>query len=311
MTRKYAITGGAGFIGSNLAEALADGNEVVVVDDLSSGRRENLAGQNVDLVEGSILDLDLLKEAFEGCACVFHQAAVASVQRSVEDPIFTSRVGVEGTLNVLVAARDAGAEKVIFASSAAVYGDSPILPKREDMRAEPKSPYAAGKLAGEGFCMAFNEVYGMRNVVLRYFNVYGPRQDPSSEYSAVIPKFVSAHLAGIAPVIYGDGEQTRDFVYVKDVVRANILASKGSVPGVYNIASGTRTSLNELSGFVKEITGSKVEAAYSQARAGDIRDSVAEVKRARKIGYSPKFTLEEGLRSMIEYSSTRIKPVVV
>ncbi len=301
MTRKYAITGGAGFIGSNLAEALADGNEVVVVDDLSAGRKENLAGQNVDLVEGSILDLDLLKEAFEGCACVFHEAAIASVQRSVEDPIFTSRVGVEGTLNVLVAARDAGAEKVIFASSAAVYGDTPALPKREDMRPEPKSPYAAGKLAGEGFCIAFNEVYGMRNVVLRYFNVYGPRQDPNSEYAAVIPKFVSAYLAGDAPLIFGDGEQTRDFVYVKDVVRANILASKGCVPGVYNIASGTRTSLNELSRLVKEITGSKVEAAYSKARAGDIRDSVADIGLAEEIGYSPSYTMEEGLRDAIRW----------
>lgn len=311
MTRKFAITGGAGFIGSNLAEALADGNEVVVVDDLSAGRRENLAGLEVELVEGSILDLDLLRGAFEGCDCVFHEAAVASVQRSVEDPIFTSRVGVEGTLNVLVAARDAGAEKVVFASSAAVYGDSPLLPKREDMRPEPKSPYAAGKLAGEGFCAAFNEVYGMRNVVLRYFNVYGPRQDPASEYAAVIPKFVSMCLAGKAPVIFGDGEQTRDFVYVKDVVRANILASKGCVPGVYNIASGKGTSLNELSGLVKKITESKVEAVYSQARAGDIRDSVADVKRAKGIGFHPKFTLEEGLRRMIEYSSTKIKPAVV
>jgi Nucleoside-diphosphate-sugar epimerases len=208
MTKKYAITGGAGFIGSNLAEALAAGNEVVVVDDLSAGRKENLAGQNVTFVEGSILDLDLLKEAFEGCDCVFHEAAIASVQRSVEDPIQTSRVGVEGTLNVLVAARDAGAEKVVFASSAAVYGDSPILSKREDMRPEPKSPYAASKLAGEGFCAAFNEVYGMKNVVLRYFNVYGPRQDPNCEYAAVIPKFVSAYLAGDAPLIFGDGEQT-------------------------------------------------------------------------------------------------------
>jgi UDP-glucose 4-epimerase len=311
MTRKYAITGGAGFIGSNLAEALADGGEVVVVDDLSAGRRENLAGQNVDLVEGSILDLELLREAFEGCDCVFHEAAVASVQRSVEDPISTSRVGVEGTLNVLVAARDAGAGRVVFASSAAVYGDSPILPKREDMRPEPKSPYAVSKLAGEGFCAAFNEVYGMRNVILRYFNVYGPRQDPNSEYAAVIPKFVSAHLAGIAPVIYGDGEQTRDFVYVKDVVRANILASKGCVPGVYNIASGTRTSLNELSGIIKEITGSKTEPIYSDARAGDIRDSVADVKKARKIGFQPEYALEEGLRGMVEYSSTKIKPAVV
>lgn len=304
MTRKYAITGGAGFIGSNLAEALADGNEVVVVDDLSAGRRENLAGQNVTFVEGSILDLDLLKEAFEGCACVFHEAAVASVQRSVEDPISTSRVGVEGTLNVLVAARDVGAEKVVFASSAAVYGDSPLLPKREDMRPEPKSPYAVSKLAGEGYCIAFNEVYGMRNVVLRYFNVYGPRQDPASEYSAVIPKFVSAYLASEAPVIFGDGEQTRDFVYVRDVVRANILAGEGSVPGVYNIASGTRTSLNELSGLVKKITGSKVEAMYSQARAGDIRDSMADITKAEEMGYSPEYSLKRGLQRMVEYQAS-------
>ena len=303
MTKKYAITGGAGFIGSNLAEALADGNEVVVVDDLSAGRRENLAGLDVELVEGSILDLALLRGAFEGCACVFHEAAVASVQRSVEDPIQTSRVGVEGTLNVLVAARDVGAEKVVFASSAAVYGDSPLLPKREDMRPEPKSPYAVSKLAGEGFSLAFNEVYGMRNVVLRYFNVYGPRQDPASEYAAVIPKFVSAYLAGRAPVIFGDGVQTRDFVYVKDVVRANILASEASVSGVYNIASGTRTSLNELSGLVKKITGSKVEAAYSEAKAGDIRDSVADVKRAKKIGFSPSYSMEDGLREAIQWYS--------
>ncbi len=303
MTKKYAITGGAGFIGSNLAQTLADGDEVVVVDDLSAGRRENLAGLDIELVEGSILDLDLLKEAFEGCDCVFHQAAIASVQRSVEDPISTSRVGVEGTLNVLVAARDAGAERVVFASSAAVYGDSPLLPKREDMRPEPKSPYAASKLAGEGYCIAFNEVYGMRNVVLRYFNVYGPRQDPNSEYAAVIPKFVSAYLAGDAPVIFGDGVQTRDFVYVKDVVRANILASEGSCSGVYNIASGTRTSLNELSGLVKKITGSELEPVYSEARAGDIRDSVADISLAENLGYSPKYTMEEGLREAIQWYS--------
>jgi len=267
MTKKYAITGGAGFIGSNLAEALADGDEVVVVDDLSSGRRENLAGLDVELVEGSILDLDLLRGAFEGCACVFHEAAVASVQRSVEDPIQTSRVGVEGTLNALVAARDAGAEKVVFASSAAVYGDSPILPKREDMRPEPKSPYAAGKLAGEGFSLAFNEVYGMKNVALRYFNVYGPRQDPNSEYAAVIPKFVSAYLA-----------------------------SEAGVPGVYNIASGTRTSLNELSGIIKEITGSELEPVYSEPRAGDIRARIfSEVHHGRGTSRSDSMVSAIGL----------------
>jgi UDP-glucose 4-epimerase len=301
MTKKYAITGGAGFIGSNLAEALASENEVVVIDDLSSGKRKNLAGLEVSLVEGSVLDIELLRVAFAGCECVFHEAAIASVQRSVEDPIGTSRVGVEGTLNVLVAARDAGADRVVFASSAAVYGDSLELPKREDMRPEPKSPYAVSKLSGEGFCMAFNEVYGMRNVALRYFNVYGPRQDPASEYAAVIPKFVSAYLAGRAPVIFGDGEQTRDFVYVKDVVRANILASESSSSGVFNIASGTRTSLNELSRLIKGITGSKLDPVLAHTRAGDIRDSVADIRLAEGIRYSPNYTMEEGLREAIQW----------
>ena len=226
-------------------------------------------------------------------------AITTGYRRAVEDPIFTSRVGVEGTLNVLVAARDVGAERVVFASSAAVYGDSPVLPKREDMRPEPKSPYAVAKLAGERFCIAFNEVYGMRNVALRYFNVYGPRQDPASEYAAVMPKFVSAYLERIAPVIFGDGEQTRDFVYVRDVVRVNILASEGSVPGVYNIASGTRTSLNELAEMIRKISGNEIRPIYSEVRAGDIRDSVADVKCAKEIGYSPKYTMEEGLRVMV------------
>ncbi len=299
MTKKFAITGGAGFIGSNLAEALAEENEVVVIDDLSSGRRENLAGLDVAFIEGSINDLDLLRQAFEGATCVFHEAAIASVQRSVEDPIGTSRVGVEGTLNVLVAARDAGADRVVFASSAAVYGDSPELPKREDMRPEPKSPYAVSKLAGEGFCMAFNEVYGMRNIALRYFNVYGPRQDPNSEYAAVIPKFVSAYLEGKAPTIFGDGEQTRDFVYVKDVVRANILASQSEVSGVFNVASGTRTSLNELAEMIGKVSGNDIKPRYSDARPGDIKDSLADISKAETIGLFPEYSMEKGLRVMM------------
>ena len=217
MSKKFVITGGAGFIGSNLAEALAKENDVVVIDDLSTGKAENLSGIDALLqVRGSITDLDLLRSAFEGADCVYHLAAIASVKKSVEDPLQTNYVGIDGTLNILVAARDTGVRRVILASSAAVYGSSPDLPKREDMTPEPKSPYAVSKLAGEHYARVFEELYGLETVALRYFNVFGPKQDPSSEYSGVISRFISLLLKGEQPVIYGDGEQTRDFVYVKD-----------------------------------------------------------------------------------------------
>jgi UDP-glucose 4-epimerase len=300
MEQMLAITGGAGFIGSNLAQLLAQNNQVVIIDDLSTGKQENLAGINATLIEGSILDLDLLQSAFQGVKCVFHQAAIASVQKSVQDPIGTSRVGIEGTLNVLVAARDAGVKKVVYASSAAVYGDSPQLPKKEDMCPQPQSPYAVSKVAGEHFCRTFQELYGLETVALRYFNVFGPGQDPTSEYSGVISKFISAMANGLQPTIYGDGEQTRDFVYVKDVVRANIQASQ-SGRGVYNIASGKRTSLNQLLAIIGEIFGRDPRPKYERARSGDIRDSLADISHALEIGYMPEYSLESGLEETIKW----------
>ena len=304
MDRKLAITGGAGFIGSNLAEAFARENEIVIIDDLSSGKQENLEGINVRLVKGSILDLKLLKSAFQDADCVFHEAAIASVQRSIQDPIWTERVGTEGTLNVLVAARDSGVRKVVFASSAAVYGDSSELPKREEMCADPKSPYAVSKMVGEHHCKVFRDLYGLETVVLRYFNVFGPRQDPSSEYSGVISRFISTLIRGEQPVIFGDGEQTRDFVYVKDVVHANILASRSGC-GIFNIASGRRTSLNELASLIGKILECDVQPEHDDPRPGDIRDSLADISRARDIGYKPETSLEDGLAETIWWFSNR------
>ena len=304
MDRKLAITGGAGFIGSNLAGVLAKENQVVVVDDLSSGKAENLERIDARFVRGSILDLELLKSTFKDVDCVFHQAAIASVQRSVQDPVWTGRVGIDGTLNVLVAARDAGVRKVVFASSAAVYGETPELPKKEDMCPDPKSPYAVTKLAGERYGKVFRELYGLETVSLRYFNVFGPRQDATSEYSGVISRFISALAKGEQPVIYGDGEQTRDFVYVKDVVRANILASRtGS--DVFNIAGGRRTNLNQLASMIGKILGRSVRPEHRDARAGDIRESLADISRAKEIGYEPETSLEDGLAGTIEWFSSQ------
>jgi len=304
MDRKLAITGGAGFIGSNLAEALAGENEIVIIDDLSSGKQENLEGIDTSLVKGSILDLKLLMSTFQDVDCVFHEAAIASVKRSVQDPIWTGRVGTEGTLNVLVAARDSGVRKVVFASSAAVYGESLELPKREEICPDPKSPYAVSKLAGEHHCKVFQELYGLETVVLRYFNVFGPRQDPSSEYSGVISRFISALAKGEQPVIFGDGKQTRDFVYVKDVVRANILASR-SGSGVFNIAGGRSTSLNDLAFLIGKILERNIQPEHRDPRPGDIRDSLADISRARDIGYKPETSQEDGLAETIWWFSNR------
>ena len=298
MSQKFAIIGGAGFIGSNLAEALASENEVVVIDDLSFGKLDNLDGINVKLIRGSVTDLTLLESAFEDVTRVFHLAAIASVQRSVEDPVRSNEVNIGGTLNALVAARDAGVKKFVFASSAAVYGDSPVLPKREDMTPDPKSPYAVTKVAGEHYCRVFQELYGMDTVALRFFNVFGPKQDPSSEYSGVISRFISAVLKNEQPMIYGDGEQTRDFVFVKDVIRACSLVAESEKTGVFNVARGESTSLNRLVRILGEITGRDVQAQYAKARVGDIRHSLADVD---KLGYRPEHTVEGGLRETVEW----------
>lgn len=314
------ITGGAGFIGSNLAEALAaegkaaegkaaEGNEIVVIDDLSAGHAENLAGIDVRLVLGSILDRGLLRRELEGTDTVFHLAAVASVQRSVESPLLVNEINLNGTLEVLNAARNAGVQRVVFASTAAVYGISPDLPKREDMRPDPRSPYAVTKLAGEYYASIFQELYGLEAVTLRFFNVFGPKQDPSSEYSGVISRFISAIMKEEQPVIFGDGEQTRDFVFVKDVVRACILASKSRSTGVFNVARGQSTSLNQLLMMLGRIAGRRVSPRYAPARAGDIKHSLADISKAEKIGYRPKHSVEEGLRRTVEWFLASSKKV--
>lgn len=301
MSRKIAVTGGAGFIGSNLAQALAEKNEVIVIDDLSTGKLENLAGIKARLVEGSITDLQLLKRTFEDVDYVFHLAAIASVQKSVEDPIYANQVNASGTLNALLAARDAGVKRIIFASSSAIYGDDQQLPKREDMVPRPCSPYAVAKLAGEHYARIFQELYGLQATSLRFFNVFGPKQDPSSEYSGVISRFIAAALDGRESTIYGDGEQTRDFVYVADVVRALILAASSSKTGIFNVARGESVSLNRLLQMIGKAAGIEAEAKYGPPRPGDIKHSLADVRAGQLIGYSPQWSVEEGLRETVRW----------
>jgi UDP-glucose 4-epimerase len=284
---KTVVTGGAGFIGSNLVDVLLqDGHEVHIIDNLSTGKRKNLVDlvSHIDctFVEGSVTDLDLLRTVFRDIDCVFHQAAIPSVQRSVEDPRATNEVNVNGTLSVLIAAHDCSVKKVVYASSSSVYGDTPTLPKTEEMIPNPKSPYAVSKLTGEYYCRVFSEVYGLKTVCLRYFNVYGPKQDPSSDYAAVIPRFITRVLERKPPIIYGDGAQTRDFTYVEDVAHANIQSMKQEVEGVFNIACGERISVNELATIVMELVGVNLAVIYDEPRSGDIKDSLADISRARK-----------------------------
>ncbi len=297
----YVVTGGAGFIGSHLIEGLfSAGHELIVIDDLSTGRFENIgripADSGVRFVQGSILDLDLLKDEFLGADGVFHQAAYVSVPGSVSNPLKSHETTLTGTLNVLVAARDTGVKKVVHASSAAVYGNLPGVPKREDMPVDPLSPYAVAKYAGEQYCRVFGLLYGLRTVSLRYFNVYGARQDPRSDYAAVIPRFIANLRSGNPPVIYGDGTQTRDFVYVKDVVRANILAMETGADGVYNIGSGKATSVNELATLLISLLGFPGRPVYTGGRPGEVKHSVADISRARaSLAWAPSFSLEAGL----------------
>jgi UDP-glucose 4-epimerase len=304
---KYLVTGGAGFIGSHIVETLVQrNNEIVIMDNLFSGNIANIQPfmekENVTFVQGSITDLSLLRQISEGVDGIFHEAAIASVQKSINDPEKTHEVNATGTLNVLIAARDCGVKKVVCASTAAVYGDNPVLPKKEDMGPEPLSPYAVTKLAGEYYCSVFSRLYELQTVSLRYFNVYGPRQDPNSEYSGVISKFVARVNQKNPLIIFGDGTQTRDFVFVNDVVSANIQAMESKYQGNFNVGCGGRMSLNELAETIKTIIGTAVAVHYESPREGDIKHSYADISKAREIlGYSPKYSLKEGLKRTVSH----------
>jgi len=304
--RGALVTGGAGFIGAHLVERLlAAGWSVSVLDDFSSGRDENLRGvrERIEVRRGDVRDAPGLAKAMQGVEVVFHQAAVPSVPRSVADPLGTDAVNLGGTLRVLEAARGAGVRRVVLAASSSAYGDSALLPKREDMPPEPLSPYALQKHAGEVYARLYTRLYGLETVALRYFNVFGPRQDPRSEYAAVVPRFVCAALDGTPPTIYGDGEQTRDFTFVSDAAEANLHAADapGVAGAVFNVASGNRTSLNSLWAHIREIVGSQIEARHAPARVGDVRDSLADLTRARDLlGYRPAVSLREGLCRTVE-----------
>jgi UDP-glucose 4-epimerase len=299
----HLVTGGAGFIGSSIAERLlASGERVRILDDFSTGRRSNLATLTGDLevIEGSILDPAVVTRAMAGVEVVFHQAAIPSVARSVENPHTSVNVGVMGTTVVLDAARHAGVRRLMFAASSSAYGDTPTLPKIETMTPSPRSPYAVSKLACEHLVQVFSSLYGIETLSLRYFNVFGPRQDPQSQYAAVIPNFITAALKGASPTVYGDGEQTRDFCFIDNTVSANLLAAATSnkLSGeVVNIACGERISLNQLLGYLREESGAALEPRYVPGRAGDVRDSLAAIDKARGlIGYEPKVAVREGLR---------------
>jgi len=307
---RYLVTGGAGFIGSNLAAALVQRrDEVVVLDNFSTGRRENLDGlhDRLHLVEGSITDLTVVRRAMQGVDFVLHQAALASVQRSVDDPITSNEVNVEGTLNVLVAARDAGVKRLVYAASSSAYGDTEELPKREDMPARPLSPYAVQKWVNEHYCKVFSSLYDLDTVCLRYFNVFGPRQDPASDYAAVVPIFVTRLLAGTPPTIYGDGEQSRDFTFIENVVDANLKACEGAPKqgAVVNIACGARYTLNTLFANICELLGVAAQPRYAPPRAGDVRHSMADITQARKLlGFEPRVDFATGLRRTVEWYRT-------
>jgi nucleoside-diphosphate-sugar epimerase len=301
----FLVTGGAGFIGSHLAEELLRrGEQVRVVDSFITGRRRNLAHlSGAELIKGDLTDLEVARAAVAGMDCVLHQAAIPSVPRSVADPVTSHRANLDATLNVLVAARDARVKRVVYAGSSSAYGNTPTLPKHEDMVPQPLSPYALQKLVGEQYARMFTSLYGLETVTTRYFNVFGPRQDPSSPYSGVISLFISALIDGRPPTIYGDGEQTRDFTYVSNVVDGVLRACHAEVSGaVINIATGGRISLNQLFGLLRELTGSAVDAVYADARPGDVKDSQADISRARALlGYAPKVTLAEGLRRTLDW----------
>ena len=304
---KYLVTGGAGFIGSNIVDALLHRGEYVrVLDNFSTGKPQNLVGLDgkIEFIEGDIRDLDRVREAVKGMDYVFHQAALPSIPRSISDPITTNEVNLTGTLNVLVASRDAKVKRVIYAASSSAYGDNPTLPKREDMPARPISPYGISKYAGEQYCQIFTEIYVLETVCLRYFNIFGPKQDPHSPYSGVISIFIKAYLCGVPPKIYGDGEQSRDFTFVANAVRANLLACdvEGAAGQVFNIACGQRTTINELACLIRELLESDIEPVHVAQRPGEILHSLADISKAQTVlGYDPKVDLTVGLMKTIDW----------
>jgi UDP-glucose 4-epimerase len=308
--RLYVVTGGAGFIGSSLTEALVRrGDRVRVLDDLSSGRRENLEGMaGVELVQGDVRDAALVREVVAGADGVFHQAALRSVLRSVDDPVSTNDVNVGGTLTLLMACREAGIRRVVYASTSAAYGDDPILPKTEELPTNPISPYAVSKLAGEHYCRTFASLYGLETVSLRYFNIFGPRQHPESRYSAVIPRFLELALAGRPLEIHGDGEQSRDFTYVGNVVQANLRAM--DAPGVsgemFNVGCGARHSLRALADAIAACLGRPLARTHSAARPGDVKHTLADITKARRLlDYHPAVDFEDGIRRTCEHVVAR------
>lgn len=304
---KTLVTGGAGFIGSHIVTALVErGDEVRVLDNLDTGSRANLAhlAGSVEFIEGDVTDPSAVAKAVEGVEIIFHQAALASVPRSVAAPLDTNAVCVTGTVNVLQAARQSGVRRVVYAGSSSAYGNDPTPSKSEKIVPAPVSPYAAAKLAAEGYCQAFTETYGLETVTIRYFNVFGPRQDPDSEYSAVIPIFVSLMLKGKRPTIYGDGLQSRDFTYVSDIVRGNLLAAAAqAVAGqVINVATGKQFTLLDLVASINRVLGTKIEPVFADARPGDVRESLADISLARKLlKFEPQVAFDEGLERSIEY----------
>ena len=307
---RYVVTGGAGFIGSNTVDELVKrGHSVVVLDDLSAGKEENLAEirNKITFIKGSITDIEVVRKAMHEAEYVLHLAARTSVPRSVKDPIESNRINIDGTLNVLVAARDAKVKRIVFAASSSAYGETPTLPKVETMRPMPISPYGVTKFVGELYLQTFGRCYGLENVCLRYFNVFGPRQDPSSPYSGVLAKFCSAFLEETQPVIFGDGGVTRDFTYVENAVQANLLACEApNVSGkVFNVGIGGRVSLNQVIELLGKISGTRLEAKHDPPREGDIRDSQADITQARELlGYDPRVDFEEGLRRTFEWYRT-------
>jgi len=311
----YLVTGGAGFIGSNIvAELLQRGERVRVLDNFSTGRRENIAPflEHIELIEGDLRDLDTCRRAARSVDYILHQGAVPSVQRSIDDPLATHNANANGTLNLLVAARDARVRRVVYASSSSIYGDSPTLPKREDMLQSPKSPYAVSKLAGEQYCRAFTGVYGLETVCLRYFNVFGPRQDPASQYSAVIPLFINAMLRSETPTIYGDGLQSRDFTYVANVVQANLLAATApgdAVGRVFNIACGQRYTLLDLIATLNDILDTDINPVHTTPRSGDVRHSLADITAAQEaLGYRFEVDFHAGLRRTVAWYRETASP---